>query len=402
MGRAKTKAARRRLAVTSESNPNRKQISRISQLLNNDQEQQYHWLHMVADPWGPVARMPLILGNGIFDESIFRYHMYGTMVSNSVFTSSSLLGVENWDNVGGDNFMGYTSVGYPLWYTDAAFVGDSSPALAATTATTGLSAAPLSSTASYGGANPTANIQILQTAAAIRARPISTADTTGGLIMIATSSDQIAFPLTGVTYDEVRSYPSEFVNIVERSMANWESEEYIEMSVIPQHRHAFESNAPIAAGSAAVPTAYVGIYCKGMAAGQSVEIEAVSIYQVEETGGDRVYESFTANKINHDSTYGSHYNGSERSGRAVMSPDAATLAAYHLGSQVRPRVVPAKQMGTVHIRNPRSAAAATAVIRHNPGLWDRIKGFASSGVKYVKDNWLQLLLKAVTTAAAVI
>jgi len=379
---------------------------RLYDVLNEDEVRQFVWIHMVLDPWGPITRMPLLLGNGIWDEDLYRYYMFGTLTGNASGVAFGLFDQDNWQSsAGGDVYMGYTTVGHPLWYTDANFVGTTSPAHAATTATAGVLSQPLASNNDYGGAAPDSSTHYVQTASALRVRPISTSDNTSGLIMVVYTKDVTNYPLTGVSYSTVEGYPDTVAIKKSIPLANWAPNTWLEIPAIPHERVSFESKIAVATGTTNVQvTSSIGVFCTGMQASQSVEIQAISVYQVEEDDSARVADAFTEPSAGPG--VGAHGPGThyENTGpRAVMSRDRAQLLTHHARENMRARVGVERNMGSVHPRNPRSKAAARAMLRAEPSLGGRIKSFFSNGYNkvkdYVKDNWLSLLIKGAEGAA---
>lgn len=377
------------------------EAARLYDVLNEDEVRQFVWIHMVLDPWGAITRMPLILGNGIWDEDLFRYHMYGTITANTNGLGYGLLGQDNWQSASSsDVFMGYSVVGTPLWYTDATYAPSLSPADADTVAITGLNSTKLATSTDYGGASPTLYTHILQSASAIRLRPISSADNTSGTVMVAFTKDTKNCPLTGVSYETVLGYSPNIVIRKEIPLAGWTPEKWLELPAIPHERDAFDSVPCEANGKLVVsPAMALGIFCRGMQASQSIEVEAVAIYQIEENETARVNDTFSAGASPEipDNKYANQH------GRAVMSPTQAQMLTHHAREALVPRYTHSRNLGSVHLRNPRSQVAAQAMLRSKPGLGSRIKGFfgkAANKVKdYVKDNWLSLLIKGAEAGA---
>lgn len=382
-----------------------KEGRRIYDLLNEDEVRQFLWIHMVLDPWGPATRMPLILGNGVWEEQLFRYHMYGTITANSVLAGFALLSQDEWtDSTSADQIMGYSVVGIPLWTTDATYVGNSSPSAGAAVGS-GRLGIPLSSDTSYGGADPANTKHYVQTASAVRCRPISNADTTSGEVMVAWSKDTSNYPLTNVSFDDVQGYPQDVCIRKIVPMANWKPDQWLELASIPRERDAFSSTKAVANGSVVVSGSgsTLGVFTKGMTAGQSVEVEGVAIYQVEEEGNNRVTDAYSATVV-----IPGHHVGNSPNRRGVMSGERAEALAYHAGESIGARLAPASQLGSPHMRNPRSVGAAKALARAEPNLPQRAKqqGWLSrawSGVKdYAKKNWASILMKGIEAASFLI
>jgi hypothetical protein len=353
--------------------------------------------------------MPLILGNGIWEEDLYRYTMYGEAVCNASGVAFATLSQDLWLAVAAaaaDSYVGTVTPGKPLWATNASYVGATSPAQAATVATAGLIGSSLASDGTYGGANPVPNTRLLQTASAIRARPISKADDFAGQIMVAYTKDTVNYPLTGVSFDTVRAYPDDVVIKRIDMCANWPNDAWLEMPSLPVERQAFQAHLPYSGGAGAgnvtVDHPTVAIFAEGLTTGQSFEVEAVAIYQFEITGSDRVEDVMSpigAPPVTYQSESSGngvvYTNRPPQQMRGMMTDIRGMSLANRAARRVTGRRVPAKHMGNVHIKNPRSMATATAVLEEHPSLISRIRGIPRKAWNYIKSNWFDLLKSAV-------
>jgi len=374
----------------------RDQLVRIDELLSTDELRQYLWLHMIADPWGPVTRMPLILGNGVWDEDLYRYHMYGEIVVNSSLGGFALLGQENWyQSIGQSscNYLAPSSVGKPLYCTNASFVGSSSP-IAGAAAATGSVGTGLASDTTYGGANPTLYTHVLQTASALRVQPLSNSDTLAGEVMIAWTRDVVVYPLEGVPFTTVRGYPDDVVVKKIMPLEGWKNDHWLELSAIPLEREAFDSIAPLAAGTVTQPYAALGVFIEGAASATSLRVEAVAVYQIETNGSNEVADAYSTATQTHGADPPADKWSS--TARGILSPEKAMMSSERMARSITSRYAPTSRMGRPHPRDPRTQIATSSLVHSNPTLGSRIKGALSKGWNYVKNpsNWLDMLLGA--------
>jgi hypothetical protein len=325
---------------------------------------------------------------------------------------------DNWE-VGGSgsfaNYMGYTTVGTPLFVTTASYTATTSPALGATTATTGLLSVPLAANTSYGDANPTSDTRITNSACAVRVRPISTSDSTGGLVMVAFTKDPYNYPLTGVEYGTVRGYPADIVTVHEVAANNWSPDSWLTMPALPLERHAFEADLCLANGKVGVERSPLGVFCTGLAASQAFEVEACMVYQVELDGSNEVPETeiVAANPVAQSQEAGKklgddlkqwvanqkHHNSrsiSRPMARSIITPNSAQVMTNHLAAG------PHGGLGSNLVQHgiPVLANAAQAMMRAKPGLAtrikDKLKNLLKAGIRYGKDNWASILGKVAT------
>jgi len=388
----KRKGARAKTKKRIEESVLRSEGRRVYDLLNTDDLNQFSWLHMLLDPWGDViSRMPLILGNGIWDEALFRYYMFGTMTANSSGVAYANLAQDNWSSaLTASQFISTSAVGKPFWYTGSTYAVATSPIYGATEATTGLFGVTIAANTSFGGANPNSETHYNNTAAAIRVRPISASDTTSGTVMVAYTKDTANYPLTGKTYGEVRAYPDDVVTIEERACANWHPDKWLEMPAIPVERRAFESQIPGTA-QVSVRIPYVAVFVTGAAASQAFEVEGVLIYQFEEEGSNRVYEhDIVDSGSSRPQVSGSAAYGKNRS---VRSFDDMQKVAYHAANLVRPRLLNSK-FTSMHPANERTKDAVAVTAKTNPSFLDKIGGLLRKGASFVGSNLDKILLGA--------
>jgi hypothetical protein len=349
---------------------------------------------MMLDPFGSViGRMPLILGNGIWDEDIYRYHMFGTSVANSGGNTFALVSQDDWTSSTSTELyvVGGASPGTPFWYTNGSYAATTSPAAGATTATTGLLSQPLASSATYGGANPTTSTHYIQTASAIRVRPISAQDTTSGVFMVAYTKDSVSAPLDGVDYGTVKAYGSDVVTYKEMACSNWNPGEWLEMPAVPVEREAFASRPAVGTVATSVKFPAIGFFATGCASGQAFEVEAVAIYQFEIQQSDRVKSWYYDGGL-HDvpPTYGNSRPTS--STRSVRTNDEVRKMVYQ-ASRVQPRRL-LESHPTIHPKNPRTQQALKIAADSSPTLWQKIKGLLGNAGKYVTGNLDKILLGA--------
>lgn len=376
--RSKTKEVVARSPLHHEGN-------RIRKLLDEDEFSEWAWEHMVLEPFGDViSRVPLILGNGIWDEDLFAYKMYGTAVANTVGFTCALLCQDSWSTgTSSDQYVaisGGTS-GLPLFWTVNAYAPNTSPAVGATVAG-GIEAEVLYSGTTAGGASPNSQTHYLQSASAIRVRPISTADNTSGTFMVAYTKDIVQCPLTGVTYWDVKAYPSDIVTYVEYACPNWKSKEWLTIPSVPVEREAYESVIPGAVQlTLRQPT--VGFFAIGCVDGQQFEVEAISIYQFEVAASDRVEE-----------TRPEHLDNAPTQGtRAVMTGDEMHKALFQTAQVASPKVGSAN-MALAHPRNVNTQKSLSLVAKRRPSVGQRIKHALASAGRYAIRNVDKLLLGA--------
>lgn len=378
---------------------------RIRHLLENDEANQYAWQAMQLNPWGPVSRLPLILGNGVYEERIYRYKLSGTMVANGALKTFALLCADSWNQAAStDHFMGTSTVGNPGWYTNASYAASTSPAVGATTATAGLLALPLASDVTYGGANPKASTHVLNTACAVRVKPISTSDTTGGEIMVAFTRDPYEYPLTGVDFGTVFGYPDDVVVKHRVSCANWSPDTWLEIPAIPVERRAFEAQLPDASGTTSVERPMLGVFATGLATGESFDVECCLIYQVETDGSNEVHGLHIV--PSHATSYRDRPHPANQhlaGGRPVTTQDRAQLSSYSASMNVTPGIRHENTFSTERHPVKVLRSAAKALLKANPGLGSRIANtLARFAGSKIDDPWVKALKYAIPAVTEIL
>lgn len=266
------------------------QVKTIADPLTHQDIAIISYLHTLGDPWvDDPAGVPLMAGGTLMRRTVKAQIKFEIQaIANASGFASATLNCDGW--VGSEASVGtankyasynVASQGFPLWYTNALYVGTTLPSSIGTTATPGLLATPMPFL--DGQITSTSNVRMV--AAGMRAFSDSSINTAQGKIAMVATSRPFGTPaqgaLTASSYATLSTLPTDVVSFQAVPCAGWKSGSSLYAVAIPSDPNCFTFFNPPAIGSQVFGFPQLGAILTGGAANQSMTVQVVMDYEFD-------------------------------------------------------------------------------------------------------------------------
>ncbi len=246
------------------------------------------YLHTLGDPWvEDPAGVPLMAGGTLMRRTVKAQIKFEVQaIANASGFAFVCLNCDGWvgdATVVPTRFAAYSGgvQGYPLWYSNASYVGTSLPASTANTVTAGLLAAqmPLLD----GQVTSTSNVRMV--AAGIRVFSDAAVNTAQGKLAVLATSRPYGIAangsLQGSNYATLSTLPTDVISFQSEPCAGWKSGHSLYAVAVPSDPECFTFFNPLASGTAVFSYPQLGAILTGAAANQTFTAQVVMDYEFD-------------------------------------------------------------------------------------------------------------------------
>lgn len=246
------------------------------------------YLHTLGDPWvEDPAGVPLMAGGTLMRRTVKAQIKFEVQaVANSSGFACVGLNCDGWVGDATQVLRAFASYsggtqGYPLWYTNASYVGTTIPGAVATTATSGLLAVqmPLLD----GQVTSSSNVRMV--AAGMRVFSDSAVNTAQGkLAIVATSrpyGSAAQGSLQGSSYATISTLPTDVASFQSEPCAGWKSGHSLYAVAIPSDPDCFAFFNPPTSGISVFSYPQLLAVLSGAAANQTFTAQVVMDYEFD-------------------------------------------------------------------------------------------------------------------------
>lgn len=266
------------------------QVKTISDPLTHQDIAIVSYLHTLGDPWvEDPAGVPLMAGGTLMRRTVKAQIKFEVQaVANSSGFAFVALNCDGWvadaNKTNWYRFASYNggTQGYPLWYSNASYVGTTLPVFSATTATAGLLAGQLPLL--DGQVTSSSNVRMV--AAGLRVFSDAAINTAQGKLCVAATSRPYSttpangsFP--GSSYATMSTIPTDVMSFQAEPCAGWRSGHSLYAVAIPSDPECFEFFNPPATGNAIFAYPQLCAILSGGASGQTFTAQAVMDFEFD-------------------------------------------------------------------------------------------------------------------------
>lgn len=264
------------------------QVKTIADPLTHQDIAIISYLHTLGDPWvEDPAGVPIMAGGTLMRRTVKAQVKFEVQaIANASGFAMIALNCDGWVGPTGGIPIQYASFsggtqGYPIWYTNASYVGTSTPNFTATTATAGLLSVQLPLL--DGQVTTSSNVRMV--AAGMRVFSDAAVNTAQGKLAICATSRPGATPQNGgfysTGYATLSSLPTDVVSFQAEPCAGWKSGHTMYAVAIPSDPNCFNFYNPPAIGTAAYSYPQLMAVLSGAAANQTFTAQIVFDYEFD-------------------------------------------------------------------------------------------------------------------------
>lgn len=261
----------------------------VRSALTNNEKITEQYLETLSNPWSDRAcGVPVVPGGFHLKTDLGRLQMEGQAVSSTANGSCYIgVGCDAWYGVGSSGvpdvagkYMGNSTQGSPVYDTDSAYVGTSSPIVGSTG--TGVNSRVL---ASKVDANMSLATRYRLVSAAIEVWSDAPAQTAQGSLLVAVTMVPANSAATGglavANQLSITNSPDELVTYEEYSLSNWPSDQRVRAFAVPINESSVVMQQLLSAGATGVQYPFILVMGIGMAPLQVIKYRVCFIYEID-------------------------------------------------------------------------------------------------------------------------